>query len=63
MAGRNAGKEPLKLKITLPMFAGKKVTVYDDDKKRNPRMTETSVKADGTIQLVIQPEGGMICLL
>ena len=63
VAGINAGKEPLKLKITLPMFAGKKVTVYDDDKKRNPRMTETSVKADGTIQLIIQPEGGMICLL
>lgn len=63
VAGINAGKEPLKLKITLPMFAGKNVTVYDDDKKRNPRMTETSVKADGTIQLVIQPEGGMICLL
>ena len=56
----NAGKELLKLKVSLPMIAGKKATVYDDDKKRNPRMSETVVKADGEIQLVIQPEGGII---
>ena len=60
VAGVNAGKELLKLKVSLPMIAGKKATVYDDDKKRNPRMSETVVKADGEIQLVIQPEGGII---
>lgn len=60
IAGVNAGKEPLKLKVSLPMVAGKKVTVYDDDKKRNPRVLETVVKAHGEMQLVIQPEGGVI---
>ena len=60
VAGVNAGKEPLKLKVSLPMIAGKKATVYDDDKKRNPRMSETVVKADGEMQLVIQSEGGVI---
>ena len=60
VAGVNAGKEPLKLKVSLPMIAGKKATVYDNDKKRNPRMSETVVKVDGEMQLVIQPEGGVI---
>lgn len=62
VAGINAGKEPLKLKVELPMLAGQKITVLDDDKKRNPRKSESSVKANGEYQLVIQPEGGVVCM-
>lgn len=60
VAGINAGKEPLKLSVTLPMFAGQKVTLYDDDKQRVSRMNRTIVKPNGEIVLEIQSEGGVI---
>lgn len=60
VAGINAGKEPLKLNVSLPMLAGKKVVLYDDDRKRNFRVAEITVKADGEVRLVIQPEGGVV---
>ena len=60
VAGINAGKEPLKLNVSLPMLAGKKVVLYDDDRKRNSRVAEITVKADGEVRLVIQPEGGVV---
>lgn len=60
VAGINAGKEPLKLKVTLPMLAGQKVTKYDDNKDRSPRLSESSVKANGECLLEIMPDGGII---
>ena len=35
LAAVNAGKEPLKLKLDLEMFAGKTVALYKDDKREN----------------------------
>jgi len=60
IAGINAQKEAITLKVNLPMFAGQKVTQYYDDKKREPKMNEISIKANGEVQLVIQPDGGVI---
>ncbi|MDF9830339.1 glycoside hydrolase family 97 protein [Parabacteroides sp. PF5-6] len=60
VAGINAQKEAITLNVNLPMFAGQKVTQYVDDKKREPKMNEISIKANGEVQLVIQPEGGVV---
>lgn len=62
VVGINAGKEPLKLKVTLPMLAGQKVAKYDDDKNRAPRLSETTIKANGEYQLEIMPDGGVILM-
>lgn len=35
LAAVNAGKEIVKLKLDLEMFAGKTVSLYKDDKKEN----------------------------
>jgi hypothetical protein len=34
VAGVNAGKEPLKVKLNLPMLTGKKLQIYNDDSSR-----------------------------
>ncbi len=60
VTGINAEKNPKKIKVTLPMLAGTKVTKYSDKKDRTPQMEETSVKKNGEITLTIQPEGGII---
>lgn len=61
IAGVNAGKEALKLNLNLPMLAkGNKVAHYKDDKQRQLTMDETVVKNPGKVQIVIQPEGGVI---
>lgn len=60
VVGINAGKETLKLKVTLPMLAGQKVTKYDDNKNRSPRISESNVKTNGECLLEIIPDGGII---
>lgn len=60
IAGINAGKEPLKLKVILPMLAGQKVMKYDDNKDHSPRISESAIKANGECQLEITPDGGII---
>lgn len=45
IAGINAQKEPLKLKLNLPMCTkGDKVMFYQDDKKLNPHAEEITLK-------------------
>ena len=45
IAGINAQKEPLKLKLNLPMCTkGDKVMLYQDDKKLNPHAEEITLK-------------------
>lgn len=56
----NGGKEALKLKLSLPMLAGKTVSFYSDDKQLQPQMKSQKIKADGSFQLTIQPQGGAI---
>ncbi len=61
IAAANATKEPLKLKLSLPMLkAGKSMAVYMDDKAREPQMKEQKIKADGTVQLTVLPMGGAV---
>lgn len=56
----NGSKEPLKLKLSLPMLAGKTVSCYSDDKQQQPQMKEQKIKPDGNLQLTIQPQGGAV---
>lgn len=60
VAAINANKEVLKLKLTLPMLAGETVSFYSDDKQQQPQEKVIKVKADGSIQLVLQPQGGAV---
>jgi len=60
IAGINAKKEAITLKVNLPMLAGQKVTKYSDNKKREPLMEPIQMKANGEVQLTIQPDGGII---
>jgi len=60
LAAVNAGKEPLKLKLDLDMFAGKTVALYKDDKKGEPELTSLKVKENGKVQLEIRSQGGVV---
>ncbi|MBQ9216074.1 MAG: glycoside hydrolase family 97 catalytic domain-containing protein [Prevotella sp.] len=60
VAGLNAQKEPLKLSLSLPMFAGKTVTYYVDDPQGKPTMTSLKVDKQGRAKVIIQPNGGII---
>ena len=66
VAGINAMKEPKELKLSLPMFAGKTVTVYDDQPLKKgeiwPQGRKATKKVDkkGWLKVVIQPNGGLI---
>ena len=60
LAAVNAGKEPLKLKLDLDMFAGKTVALYKDDKKGEPELTSLKVKENGKVQLEIRSQGGAV---
>ena len=60
VAGANAEKEPLKLKINLPMFAGKKVSLYSDDKDREPFVREITVAKNGNVEITMPSGGGFV---
>ena len=60
LAAVNAGKETLKLKLDLEMFAGKTVTLYKDDKKGEPQLVPLKVKENGKVQLELLPQGGAV---
>jgi len=60
IAGVSALKEPLKLKLKLPMLAGSKVQLYNDDATANTIQQELQVKANGEVSLEIQPSGGFV---
>ena len=60
LAAVNAGKEIVKLKLDLDMFAGKIVSLYKDDKKGEPQLVTLKVKESGKVQLEILPQGGVV---
>lgn len=60
IAATNATVEPLKLKLDLPMLAGQEVSLYSDDKKMQPQLKLQRIKADGSLQLTVQPQGGAV---
>lgn len=62
IAGINATKETMKLKLHLPMFnKGEQLTLYSDDKKsRQPQKSIVNVKKNSIVSVEILPEGGII---
>lgn len=60
VAGVNAQEEPVKLKLHLPMYAGAKARLYNDDKKRETYCKEISAPKNGMVEVVIQPRGGFV---
>ena len=62
IAGLNAQKEPLKLTLQLPMFAGKTATFYVDNQKGEPTKTTLKVDKKGNAKVTIQPNGGIIII-
>ena len=60
IAAVNATTEPLKLKLDLLMLAGQEVSLYSDDKKMQPQLKLQRIKADGSLQLTVQPQGGAV---
>lgn len=60
VAGVNAEKQSRKLKIKLPMFAGKTVRFINDDAQGNSSEKEVKVNAKGDFTIEIQPNGGFV---
>lgn len=66
VVGLNALKEPLKLTLDLPMFAGKEFSIYyDKPLEKGQKFAEAEVKPGklnkkGQVKVTIQPNGGLI---
>jgi len=60
ISGVNAEKEALKLKINLPMFTGKKATLYGDDEKMQPYFKEVNIAKNGDFEIIMQSGGGFV---
>lgn len=60
IAGANAQKEVLKLKIKLPMVAGKKVQLINDDAAKTTFTKQIDIPANGELEIEIQPNGGFV---
>lgn len=63
ITGVNAQKEPLKLKLNLPMLnKGDDVKYYTDNKKRELTVENLKIKRDGELTVTMQPDGGMMII-
>ena len=60
VAGINAEKTIKKLKIKIPMFAGKTVKFINDDAQGNSSEKELKINAKGEFNVEIQPNGGFV---
>ncbi|MBS2100934.1 glycoside hydrolase family 97 protein [Carboxylicivirga linearis] len=60
VVGVNAQKEAIKLNVKLPMLAGKDVKLYSDNKKSEPQFSKIKIRNSGSMNLTIQPNGGVI---
>lgn len=60
IAGANANKEVLKLKLNLPMVAGKKVQLYNDDNTKVTFTKQIDIGKNGELEIEIQPNGGFV---
>ncbi|TDH23507.1 glycoside hydrolase family 97 protein [Segetibacter sp. 3557_3] len=60
VAGVNAQKEPFKIKIKVPMIAGKKVQYYSDGEGAAGNMKEVEVSRNGEIEVEMQSGGGFV---
>ena len=63
IAGINAQKEPLKLKLALPMLReGDRVVLYSDTKSREPQLEQKTIQKPDETSVTIQPEGGIVLI-
>ena len=60
VAGVNANNSPLKLKLNLPMLAGKKVQLYNDNAGMASYTKEVSINKKGVAEIEMQPNGGFV---
>lgn len=60
VAAINATKQPLKLSINLPFLAGKNVTFYGDNTKKEITSSTLKIKKNGKQAVTLQPNGGNI---
>jgi len=60
IAGVNAEKTVMKVSIKLPMLAGKKVQLYNDDINKGPYVKEFNINRSGDLEVEIQPSGGFV---
>lgn len=60
VAGANATKQTMKLKVKLPMYAGTTVSQYFDDNNRIPQIGEVKINTTGDVTLEMVPDGGII---
>lgn len=61
VAGVNAQKETMKIRVTLPMFQGvKEVRLYSDDEQLNGRITSVKVGKKQEFEISIPRNGGVI---
>lgn len=61
VAAINAQKEPLKVKVKLPMFAsGSQVTLYSDDAQLNGKVTPLKINKKQEVELFIPTNGGAL---
>ncbi len=63
IAGINAQKEPLKLKLALPMLReGDRVAFYSDTKNHEPQLEQKTIQKPDETSVTIQPEGGIVLI-
>ena len=63
IVGINAQKEPLKLKLALPMLReGDRVAFYSDTKNHEPQLEQKTIQKPDETSVTIQPEGGIVLI-
>lgn len=60
VAGVNGEKQVLKLKIKLPMLAGKSVRMYGDNQNKEAYTRDLDIKKGGSLEIEMQPGGGLV---
>ena len=60
VAGINANKAAIKLKLDLSILSKDHLKIITDDKNRNPVEQLLKVKNTGAVEIVIQPQGGFV---
>jgi hypothetical protein len=60
VAGVNAEKSAMDLKLNLPMLAGQKVAMYNDNRNKETYMDYVKVSDNGDVSITIQPNGGFV---
>ncbi|AFL84741.1 Glycoside hydrolase 97 [Belliella baltica DSM 15883] len=60
IAGVNAEESVKTLAINLEMLKGKKVSLYNDDQNKQPKLDIIEIGKDGSYSVSIQPKGGFV---